>query len=127
MSRIQTINMVVKHVEATDIYYVDLAPVLGTGETVSSVTSVTPTDATITVTGAAVISENTTVTKTIRDQQGNTDSVVYVVAANKGALFQLAGGTTGLGSSKVTVKFVKSTGKTDAVDCLIEVAGVKLA
>jgi non-ribosomal peptide synthetase component E (peptide arylation enzyme) len=119
--------MVVKHVEATDIYYVDLAPVLGTGETVSSVTSVTPTDATITVTGAAVISENTTVTKTIRDQQGNTDSVVYVVAANKGALFQLAGGTTGLGSSKVTVKFVKSTGKTDAVDCLIEVAGVKLA
>jgi hypothetical protein len=118
--------MVVKHVEATDIYYVDLAPALGTGETVSSVTSVTPTDVTITVSGIAVISDSTTITKTIRDQQGNTDSVVYVIAANKGVLFQLTGGTTGLGSSKVTVKFVKSTGKTDAVDCLIEVAGVRL-
>ena len=34
-----------KHIESNDTYYVDLAPKLGTGETVSSVTSVTCSDA----------------------------------------------------------------------------------
>ena len=34
------------------------------------------------------------------------------------------GGSTGAGCGTVTVKFVKSTGKSDAVDCLVEVHGV---
>ena len=61
----------------------------------------------------------------------NTDILVpcttantYTIAANKGASFTLTGGSSGSGCGTVTVKFVKSTGKTDAVDCLVEVHGV---
>lgn len=120
---ISTINTICKHVESNDTYYVDLAPVLGYGETVSSVASVTPTDATMTAASSAVLTNATTVTRTSRDEDGNTTTTSYVIAANKGVSFTLSGGRSGAGCSVVTVKFVKSTGKTDAVDCKVEVHG----
>lgn len=121
---VQSINVICKHVESNDTYYVDLAPRLGTSETVSSITSVTPSDSTLTAASATVLSGSTTITQTSRDEQGNTTTTTYVIAANKGASFTLTGGATGGGCSTVTVKFVKSTGKSDAVDCLVEVHGV---
>ena len=121
---VQSINVVCKHVESSDTYYVDLAPMLGTCETVSSITSVTPTDANLTAASPTVLTSATTLTQTARDEQGSTTTVTYVIAANKGCSFTLSGGSTGAGCSIVTVKFVKSTGKTDAVDCKIEVHGV---
>lgn len=121
---VQSINVICKHVESNDTYYVDLAPRLGTGETVSSITSVTPSDASMTAGSATVLTNATTITTTSRDEQGNTTTTTYIIAANKGASFTLSGGSSGAGCSTVTVKFVKSTGKTDAVDCLVEVHGV---
>ena len=123
MSCVQTINTICKHVEANDTYYVDLAPLLGTSETVSSVTSVTPADSNLTAASAAVLTGGYTHTKTTRDSDGNTTTVTYTIAANKGISFTLTGGTTGAGCSVITTVFVKSTGKTDAVDCLIEIEG----
>jgi hypothetical protein len=121
---VQSINVICKHVESNDTYYVDLAPRLGTGETVSSITSVTPSDANMTAASPAVLTVATTITQTSRDTSGNTTTTTYVIAANKGASFTLTGGSTGAGCSTVTVKFLKSTGKADAVDCLVEVHGV---
>ena len=121
---VQSINVICKHVESNDTYYVDLAPRLGTGETVSSITSVTPSDANMTAGTGSVIGTATTITTTSRDEQGNTTTNTYTIAANKGASFTLTGGSSGAGCGTVTVKFVKSTGKTDAVDCLVEVHGV---
>jgi len=117
-------DVVWKHVESNDTYYVDLAPVLGTNETVSSITSVTCSDSNLTSASSAVLVGATTLTKTGRDSDGNTSTTTYVIAANKGCSFTLTGGTTGGGCSTVTVKFAKSTGKNDAVDCLVEVHGV---
>ena len=121
---VQTINTVCKHVESNDTFYVDLEPLLGTSETVSSITSVTPVDTTLTSASAAVLTSQTTVTRYSRDEAGNTTTTTYVIAANKGCSFTLTGGATGAGCSVVTVKFLKSSGKTDAVDCLVEVHGV---
>jgi hypothetical protein len=121
---VQSINVICKHVESNDTYYVDLAPRLGTGETVSSITSVTPSDANLTAASPAVLTVATTITQTSRDTSGNTTTTTYVIAANKGASFTLTGGSTGAGCSTVTLKFLKSTGKADAVDCLVEVHGV---
>jgi hypothetical protein len=121
---VQSINVICKHVESNDTYYVDLAPRLGTGETVSSITSVTPSDANLTAASPVVLTVATTITQTSRDSSGNTTTMTYVIAANKGASFTLTGGSTGAGCSTVTVKFLKSTGKADAVDCLVEVHGV---
>ena len=121
---VQTINTICKHIESNDTYYVDLQPLLGTSETVSSITSVTPVDTTLTAASAAVLSSQTTITRYERDEAGNTTTTTYVIVANKGCSFTLSGGATGAGCSVVTVKFVKSTGKADAVDCLVEVHGV---
>lgn len=121
---IETINTICRHVESNDTYYVDLAPVLASSETVSSVTSVTPSDSALTAASSAVLTGTTTVTRTIRDEDGNTTTVSYTIAANKGVSFTLSGGTTGGGCSVITVKFVKSTGKSDAVDCRVETHGV---
>ena len=121
---VQSINVICKHVESNDTYYVDLAPRLGTGETVSSITSVTPSDANMTAGSGSVLGTATTITTTSRDEQGNTTTNTYTIAANKGASFTLTGGSSGAGCGTVTVKFVKSTGKTDAIDCLVEVHGV---
>jgi hypothetical protein len=85
---------------------------------------VTPSDANLTAASPAVLTVATTITQTSRDTSGNTTTTTYVIAANKGASFTLTGGSTGAGCSTVTVKFVKSTGKSDAVDCLVEVHGV---
>lgn len=123
---VQSINVVCKHVEASDTYYVDLAPMLGTGETVSSVTSVTTSDATVTAGTGSVLGTATTVTSVSRDLQGNTTTSTYVIAANKGVSFTLSGGASGAGCGVVTVVFVKSTGKTDAIDCLLEVHGTEV-
>ncbi len=112
-----------KHVESNDTYYVDLAPKLGTSETVSSVTSVTCSDAALTAGNLAVLSSNTTITTTERDEDGNTTTRTYTIAANKGVSFTLSGGTVGAGCSTITVKFVKSTGKTDAEDVHVVVYG----
>jgi hypothetical protein len=119
--------MVYKHIESNDTYYVDLQPLLGTGETVSSISSVTPSDSALSASAGTVLSGATTITRYERDEAGNTTTVTYVIAANKGCSFTLTGGTTGGGCSTVTVKFVKSTGKIDAVDCLISVYGVDVA
>jgi len=108
------VGCVRKHIESNDTYYIDLAPKLGTGETVSSVTSVTCSDAALTAANATVLSTATTITTTERDEDGNTTTRTYVIAANKGVSFTLTGGTVGSGCSTITVKFVKSTGKTDA-------------
>ena len=108
------VGCVRKHVESNDTYYVDLAPKLGTGETVSSVTSVTCSDAALTAGNPTVLSTATTITTTERDEDGNTTTRTYTIAANKGVSFTLSGGTVGAGCSTITVKFVKSTGKTDA-------------
>lgn len=108
------VGCVRKHVESNDTYYIDLAPKLGTGETVSSVTSVTCSDAALTAANATVLSTATTITTTERDEDGNTTTRTYIIAANKGVSFTLTGGTVGSGCSTITVKFVKSTGKTDA-------------
>lgn len=121
---VQSINVICKHVESNDTYYVDLAPRLGTGETVSSITSVTPSDANMTAGSATVLNGGYTATLTSRDEQGNTSTSTYVIAANKGASFTLSGGSSGAGCGVVKVKFRKSTGKDDAVDCLIEVHGM---
>lgn len=121
---VQSINVICKHVESNDTYYVDLEPLLGTGETVSSITSVTPSDSTLTAASAAVLGTSTTITNVSRDLSGNTTTTTYVIAANKGCSFTLTGGATGAGCGTVTVKFLKSTGKSDAVDCLVEVHGV---
>ena len=112
-----------KHVESNDTYYVDLAPKLGTGETVSSVTSVTCSDAALTAANATVLTTATTITTTERDEEGNTTTRTYTIAANKGVSFTLSGGTVGAGCSTITVKFVKSTGKTDAEDVHVVVYG----
>ena len=112
-----------KHVESNDTYYVDLAPKLGTSETVSSVTSVTCSDATLTAANATVLTTATTITTTERDEDGNTTTRTYTIAANKGVSFTLSGGTVGSGCSTITVKFVKSTGKTDAEDVHVVVYG----
>ena len=108
------VGCVRKHIESHDTYYIYLAPKLGTGETVSSVTSVTCSDAALTAANATVLSTATTITTTERDEDGNTTTRTYVIAANKGVSFTLTGGTVGSGCSTITVKFVKSTGKTDA-------------
>ena len=108
------VGCVRKHVESNDTYYVDLAPKLGTGETVSSVTSVTCSDAALTAANATVLTTATTITTTERDEDGNTTTRTYIIAANKGVSFTMSGGTVGSGCSTITVKFVKSTGKTDA-------------
>ena len=108
------VGCVRKHIESNDTYYIDLAPKLGTGETVSSVTSVTCSDAALTAANATVLSTATTITTTERDEDGITTTRTYVIAANKGVSFTLTGGTVGSGCSTITVKFVKSTGKTDA-------------
>ena len=121
---VQTVNTICKHVESNDTYYVDLQPLLGTSETVSSITSVTPVDTTMTAASSTVLSSQTTITRYERDDTGNTTTITYVIAANKGCSFTLTGGATGAGCSVITVKFVKSTGKADAVDCLVEVHGV---
>ena len=113
-----------KHVESNDTYYIDLAPKLGTSETVSSVTSITCSDAALTAADAAVLTVATTITTTERDADGNTTTKTYVIAANKGISFTLTGGTVGNGCSTITVKFLKSTGKTDAEDVHILVHGV---
>ena len=113
-----------KHIESNDTYYLDLAPKLGTGETVSSVTSVTCSDAALTAGSATVLTQATTITTTERDADGNTTTRTYVIAANKGVSFTLSGGTVGNGCSTITVKFVKSTGKTDAEDVQVLVHGV---
>ena len=112
-----------KHIESNDTYYVDLAPKLGTGETVSSVMSITCSDAALTAASASVLSVATTVTTTARDEDGNTTTTTYVIAANKGVSFTLTGGTVGNGCSTITVKYVKSTGKTDAEDVQILIYG----
>ena len=117
------VGCVRKHVESNDTYYVDLAPKLGTGETVSSVTSVTCSDAALTAANATVLSTATTITTTERDEDGNTTTRTYTIAANKGVSFTLSGGTVGAGCSTITVKFVKSTGKTDAEDVHVVVYG----
>ena len=113
-----------KHVESNDTYYIDLAPKLGTSETVSSVTSITCSDAALTAADAAVLTVATTITTTERDADGNTTTKTYVIAANKGISFTLTGGTAGNGCSTITVKFAKSTGKTDAEDVHILIHGV---
>jgi hypothetical protein len=112
-----------KHIESNDAYYVDLAPALGNGETVSSVTSVTCSDSALTAASAAVLTGATTITETERDQDGNTTTRTYIIAANKGVSFTLSGGTVGAGCSAITVKFAKSTGKTDAVQVKVSVYG----
>lgn len=117
------VGCVRKHVESNDTYYVDLAPKLGTGEAVSSVTSVTCSDAALTAANATVLTTATTITTTERDEDGNTTTRTYVIAANKGVSFTLSGGTVGAGCSTITVKFVKSTGKTDAEDVHVVVYG----
>jgi hypothetical protein len=91
---------------------------------VSSITSVTCSDTALTAASSAVLGTQTTITRYERDESGNTTTTTYVIVANKGCSFTLTGGTTGAGCSTVTVKFVKSTGKSDAVDCLVEVHGV---
>jgi len=121
---VQTLNTICKHVESNDTYYVDLQPLLGTSETVSSITSVTPSDSTLTAASPTVLTASTTITRYERDSLGNTTTITSVIVANKGCSFTLSGGTTGGGCSTVTVKFAKSTGKSDAVDCLVEVHGV---
>jgi hypothetical protein len=120
---VQTINCLCKHVESNDTYYVDLEPVLGTGETVSSITSLTCSDSAMTAASGTVLGSATTITRYSRDESGNTTTNTYVIAANKGVSFTLTGGTSGAGGSIVTVKFAKSTGKSDAVDCRVEVHG----
>ena len=112
-----------KHIESNDTYYVDLAPKLGTGETVSSVVSVTCSDAALLAGNIAVLSVATTITTTERDSDGNTTTTTYVIAANKGVSFTLTGGTVGAGCSTITVKFTKSTGKSDAEDVHVLVYG----
>lgn len=112
-----------KHVESNDTYYVDLEPALGTSETVSSITSVTCADSALTAASAAVLTSQTTVTQYTRDYLGNTTTTTYVIAANKGASFTLTGGTVGAGCSVITVKFAKSTGKSDAVDLHVTIYG----
>jgi len=112
-----------KHIESDDTYYVDLAPKLGTSETVSTVVSVTCTDAALTAGNATVLSQATTITTTERDADGNTTTQTYVIAANKGVSFTLSGGTVGAGCSTITVKFTKSTGKSDAEDVHVLVYG----
>ena len=113
-----------KHIESNDTYYIDLAPKLGTSETVSSVTSITCSDAALTAANAAVLTAATTITTTERDSDGNTTTKTYVIAANKGISFTLTGGTVGNGCSTITVKFAKSTGKVDAEDVHILIHGV---
>lgn len=121
---VETVNVICKHVEASDTYYLDLQPALAGAETVSSITLVTPSDINLTAASEAVLGAETTITTTTRDEQGNTTSTSYVIAANKGCSFTLSGGSAGAGCSRVTVVFLKSTGKTGAVDCLVEVHGV---
>jgi len=121
---IQSMNVICKHVEDSDTYYADFEPRLGYGETLLSVTSITPTDSTLTAAAGAVLGVATTTTQTTRDASGTTSTVTYIIAANKGVSFTLTGGTPGLGSSKITIKCLKSTGKSVTMDCLIDVRGV---
>jgi hypothetical protein len=118
-----TSDCIRKHVESNDTYYLDLAPKLGTGETVSSITSITCSDAALTAASSVVLSQATTITTTQRDDDGNTTTQTYIIAANKGVSFTLSGGTVGNGCSTITVKFVKSTGKTDAEDVHVLIYG----
>jgi len=112
---VQSRNRVCKHIEASDVFYVDLGPILEASETVSSITSVTPADSNLTASSAAVLTSETIV----KDEYGAT----LTIEANTGVSFNLAGGTTGDGGTVITVVFVKSTGKTDAIDCIVDVEG----
>ena len=57
------------------------------------------------------------------DSDGNTTTRTYIIAANKGVSFTLTGGTVGNGCGIITVKYVKSTGKVDAVGVKVLVYG----
>ena len=112
---IEARNVVCKHVEASDTYYVDLGPILVGSEIISSVTSVTAADAALTVTADAVLTSQTVVT----DEYGQS----LTIEADTGISFALAGGTENNGTSIITVVFVKDSGKTDAIDLVIDVLG----
>lgn len=108
-------NVVCKHIEASDTYYVDFGPILEASETISSITTVTAADSALTVTAETVLSQNTSV----NDEYGQ----AITIEANTGISFALSGGTANNGVSVITVKIAKSTGKTDAIDLLIDVLG----
>jgi hypothetical protein len=97
-----------KYSGETLIYYADLLKTLAYNATVSSVVSVTSADPLLTISGAAVLSSNTTVL----DDRG----AAYVIPANKGVSFSVAGGTPGDGTEEFTtivvVKVTTSTGET---------------
>jgi hypothetical protein len=108
-------NVVCKHVTAANTYYVDLGPLLETAETVSSITTIDAEDSALTVQNGVVL----TVDTTVLDENGKS----LTIEANTGISFELSGGTPDNGATKVTVEFVMSTGKTEGLDCLIDVQG----
>lgn len=120
---VQSLNVICKHVNDSDTYYVDFTPLLGTNETLSSIVSVTCSDSALTAGTATVFASQFTDTRTERDADGNTTTTTYVVATAKGCSFTLTGGTTGAGCSTVIVVGMKSTGKTATVECLIDIHG----
>jgi len=108
-------NVVCKHIEASDTYYVDFGPILEASETISSITSVTAADSALTVAAESVLDENTSV----NDEYGQ----AITIEANTGISFTLTAGTANNGVSVITAVVVKSTGKTDAIDLLVDVLG----
>ena len=115
VAQVSSRNIISHHVQANQTYYVDLSPLLDSGVTVSSISSVSTTDSAMTVGSASVVGTNTTVT----DDRGQS----VTLTANTAAQFTVSGGTVSTSEATVTVKFVKSDGGTDAVDCLIAVGG----
>lgn len=112
MPTVKARNKVCKHIQANDLYYVDLSPLLSSGETVSSATAVA-TDSVLVVGTPAVLAADTIV------QDEHSKDVLLL--ADKAVSINLSAGT--VGEWILTVTLTKSTAKIDAIDCLIEIDG----
>ena len=97
-----------KYSGETLIYYADLLKTLAYNATVSTFVSATSPDAALVISNPSVLGVNTTVL----DDRG----AAYVIPANKGVMFSVAGGTPGDGTQEFTtvvvVRVTTSTGET---------------
>lgn len=92
-----------KYSGETLVYYADMTNTLGYGATVSAVVSVLSGDTLLTITSAAVL----TVDTTVLDEDGDS----YVIAADKGVKFTVAGGTPE-STATIVVTVTSSNGET---------------
>lgn len=121
---VSTINCLPKHIDDSCQVWLLVSGLLELAETVSSIVSLTPEDANMTVSNGSVI--GTTVTKTFQTQaeDGTKTDHEVELQAGKAIAFTVAGGTSGAGRMHVTAKLLTSVGNTLCVDCEVDVKGL---